>query len=128
MHDSPAFFRRHVVAVLTTAAILTAAGCSKLTYVPVKGKVVLKKGGKPVTFGTVVFVPDKDNALRKMATGTINPDGTYELSTEGKDGVPIGSYIACVRGPIRKVDGKEPPPIPFSMKWRTRRQVRTTSN
>jgi hypothetical protein len=93
------------------------ASCSKFNYVPVKGKVVLKKSGKPVTFGTVVFVPDKDNPLRQVATGTINPDGTYELATEGRSGVPTGFYIACVRGPLRKVDGKDPPPIPFSMKY-----------
>jgi hypothetical protein len=49
--------------------------------------------------------------------GTIHQDGTDELNTEGRSGVPIGSNIACVRGPLRKVNGKEPPPIPFSMKY-----------
>jgi len=98
------------------AVLLPLAGCSEFTYVPVKGKVTLKNK-QPVTFGTVVFVPDKDNKLKKLAQGTINPDGTYELTTEGKGGVPIGSYIVCVRGPMRKVNGKEPPPLPFSMKY-----------
>jgi hypothetical protein len=102
---------------MVSAVLLPQVSCSKYNYVPVKGKVVLKKSGKPVTFGTVVFVPDKDNTLRQVATGTINPDGTYELTTEGRSGVPTGSYVACVRGPMRKVDGKDPPPIPFSMKY-----------
>jgi hypothetical protein len=99
------------------AVLFSLTGCSsEFTYVPVKGKVALKNG-KPVTFGTVVFMPDKENTLKRIPSGKINPDGTYELTTEGKAGVPIGSYIVCVRGPIRKVNGKEPPPIPFSMKY-----------
>jgi hypothetical protein len=105
------------IAVAAAVVLLPAAGCSKYRYVTVKGKVVLKKDGRPLTFGTVVFMPDKDNTLRQVATGKINPDGTYELTTEGRSGVPIGSYIACVRGPMRKVDGKDPPPLPFSMKY-----------
>jgi hypothetical protein len=99
------------------AALLPSAGCSsKYTYVPVNGKVTLKNG-KPVTLGSVVFMPDKDNTLRVIPSGKINADGTYELSTDGRSGVPIGSYVACVRAPMRKVDGKDPPPIPFSMKY-----------
>ena len=104
------------IAAVGLAALFPLAGCSQYTYVPVNGKVTLKNN-QPVTIGSVVFVPDKDNTLRVMASGKINPDGTYELNTEGRTGVPIGSYIACVRAPIRKVGGKDPPPIPFSMKY-----------
>src|SRR5262245_20008136 len=100
---------------LTVLFPLTGCG-SQFTYVPVKGKVTMKNN-KPVTIGTVVFMPDKENALRLIPSGKINPDGTYELSTEGRDGVPIGSYIACVRAPMRRVDGKDPPPVPFSIKY-----------
>jgi hypothetical protein len=112
---------RYFCRLLTTAAggvavLLLLAGCSKYTYVPVKGKVLLKNN-KPVTVGTVVFVPDKANDLKAIPKGKINADGTYELNTEGRSGVPIGSYIACVRGPMRKVKGKEPPPLPFSMRY-----------
>src|SRR6516162_4654285 len=98
------------IAAVGLAALFPLAGCSKYTYVPVRGKVTLKNN-KPVTIGSVVFVPDKDNTLRVMPTGKINADGTYELTTDGRAGVPIGSYIACVRAPMRKVDGKDPPPI-----------------
>jgi hypothetical protein len=107
---------RLAIATTGLAALLPMAGCSQYTYVPVNGKVTLKNN-QSVTVGTVVFVPDKDNTLRVMATGKINPDGTYESNTEGRSGVPIGSYIACVRAPMRKVGGKDPPPIPFSMKY-----------
>jgi len=96
--------------------LLSLAGCSPFTYAPVKGKVVLKNK-EPLTYGVVVFYPDKENQVRLIPRGTINSDGTYELNTEGRSGVPLGSYIACVRVPNRKVNGKEPPPIPFSMKY-----------
>jgi hypothetical protein len=97
-------------------ALLPLAGCSPYTYVPVRGKVTLTNK-QPVTFGTVKFMPDKDNTLRAIASGQINADGGYELSTEGRSGVPIGSYIICVRAPMRRVGGKDPLPIPFSMKY-----------
>jgi hypothetical protein len=116
MAASPRLLRTTAPAALALAVLLPLAGCSKYTYVPVKGKVTLKNK-KPVTFGTVVFIPDKDNTLKQTAQGTINEDGTYELTTEGKSGVPIGAYIACVRGPLRKVNGKDPPPLPFPMKY-----------
>jgi hypothetical protein len=57
--------------------------------------------------------------MRDSATGfrIADPGGTYEVNTEGRSGVPIGSYIACVRVLNRKVNGKEPPSIPFSAKY-----------
>jgi hypothetical protein len=116
MTGFPYILCRLAIAATGLAALVPLAGCSQYTYVPVTGKVTLKNN-QPVTIGTVVFVPDKDNTLRVSAKGKINPDGTYELSTEGRSGVPIGSYIACVRAPMRKVGGKDPPPIPFSMKY-----------
>jgi hypothetical protein len=96
--------------------LLPLAGCSQVGHVPVKGKVVLKSK-QPLTYGAVVFYPDKESPLRVIPRGTINADGTYELNTDGRSGVPIGSYIVCVRVPNRKVNGKEPPPIPFSGKY-----------
>jgi hypothetical protein len=112
---------RYLFRVLAGAAsgiaiLLLVSGCSQFTYVPVRGKVFLRNK-QPVSIGSVVFVPAKDNPLKATAMGKINSDGTYELSTEGRSGVPIGSYIACVRGPMRKVDGKEPPPLPYSMSY-----------
>jgi hypothetical protein len=105
------------IVVGSLAALFPLAGCSEqYTYVPVTGKVTMKNK-TPVTIGSVMFVPDKDNTLKKFATGKIKEDGTFELATEGRSGVPIGSYIVCVRGPIRKVNGKDPPPIPYSLKY-----------
>ncbi len=118
MTDIRCRLRSVAVTVGALAVLLPSAGCSsQFTYVPVKGKVVMKKDKKPVTVGSIVFMPDKENALRKIPSAKIGPDGTFELTTEGKSGAPIGSYVVCVRGPMRKVNGKEPPPLPFSMKY-----------
>lgn len=103
------FPRRLALGVLGMAVLLTMAGCDGVTYAPVKGRVVLKNK-QPLTFGVVVFMPDKDNQYRKIARGRVLEDGTYELDTDGKAGAPVGPYIVCVRGPNRRINGKDPPP------------------
>ena len=63
---------------------------------PVQGRVTLN--GQPLTQGTVTFVPDTSRGTEgPIATGTIQPDGTYELSTarEAGDGAVVGFH--CVR-------------------------------
>jgi len=68
------------------------------TEAKVKGKVLVK--GKPATSGVVSF--DPSNYVRKMApvnSATINPDGTYEVTTlVGKNtisfsGRSLGPYL-----------------------------------
>lgn len=103
-------------AVSGLTAVLLAGCSSEFTYVPVGGKVTLKSG-KPVTDGSVMLLPDKENKLRKSAVGKIKSDGTYDLDTEGRSGVPIGSYIALVKWPRGRGNAVEPPPAPFSMKY-----------
>src|SRR5262245_41827312 len=104
------------------SALLLTSCSSEFTYVPVSGKVTLKSN-KPVAGGSIMLLPDKENKLRKAPVGKINPDGTYELNTEGKSGVPIGSYIVLVKWPMRKVDGVEPGPAPFSTKYAFQEQT-----
>jgi hypothetical protein len=109
--------RRLRILAVTFALLLPLAGCSsQFVFVPVKGKLTLKNK-KLVTVGKVFFFPDGDNAFRQIPQGKINEDGTYELTTEGRSGAPIGFYTVCVRGPMRKVNGQDPPPIPYSMKY-----------
>jgi len=70
-----------------------AAGCgSKLSLAPVEGKVLYH--GKPLEFGRVVFQPQ----VGPPATGTIQPDGTFRLTTDQSDGAVIGKHqveITC---------------------------------
>jgi hypothetical protein len=59
------------------------------TLIPVKGKVTYK--GQPVTKGVVRFEPD--GGFGRMATGQLQSDGTFELSTlKPGDGVVPGVH------------------------------------
>ena len=68
--------------VLAALILSTCWGCGSDaspyvgTTVPVKGKVTYK--GKPLTQGQIVFEPDNSG---REAHGSIQPDGTFELST-----------------------------------------------
>jgi hypothetical protein len=60
--------------------------------IPVKGKVTYK--GQPVTRGVVRFEPD---GYGRMASGQIQGDGTFELSTlKPGDGVVAGEHRVSV--------------------------------
>jgi hypothetical protein len=97
-------------------ALLSSAGCRpEFTFTPVRGRVTLKDG-TPVTRGIVTFFPDKANKLQLSPNGRIGPDGTYEVNTANKSGVPVGSYVVGIRtGP----GGGDDPPAPFSGKYFT---------
>ncbi len=68
--------------------------------VPVKGKVTYK--GKLLTQGQIVFEPDNSG---REAHGSIQPDGTFELSTfaKGDEAVPGTHRIAVTSGKVGKV-------------------------
>ncbi len=66
--------------------------------VPVKGKVTYK--GKPLTEGQIVFQPDDSG---REAYGSIQPDGTFELSTfKAGDGAIPGKHRVAVSGTSKK--------------------------
>jgi hypothetical protein len=74
-------------------ACLLLAGCgeSRLPTAPVQGKVLYN--GKPLEFGAVRFQPE----LGPPASGFIQPDGTFELSTYKKgDGAIIGQHQVAI--------------------------------
>jgi hypothetical protein len=92
---SRAFARCAPSAALGITALATALGCGKPAYeletAPVQGKVTLD--GEPLPSGYVV-VP---TARGRMASGRIQPDGTFVLSTydEG-DGAQVGMHPVIV--------------------------------
>ena len=63
----------------------------------VKGKVLLTDG-KPLTKGSVRFVPDKDKGNKSVdePVGEIGSDGSYSLMTAGKKGAAAGWYNVSV--------------------------------
>lgn len=85
---------------------LGVAGCgsgSQYEHAKVHGKVTYK--GKPVTLGSVLFVPvepPKDGVMQP-ASGSIQPDGSYELKSEADAGAIIGEHKVVVVS----IDGSE---------------------
>lgn len=83
--------------VLLGVFCLIASGCGGLTLGQVSGQV--KSNGKIVTQGTIMFHPEKG----PTAVGTIQPDGTYTLSTlKPNDGALVGSHRVTIHA--TKVD------------------------
>jgi hypothetical protein len=83
------------------------AGGSKL--LPVVGKVAVD--GKPLTTGTgkVSFRPVKGSSATQQPAADIEEDGTYRLSTNGKEGAPPGRYQVFVVD-VEPRDPKDPFP------------------
>jgi hypothetical protein len=94
-------------------AIAATAGCKQppTPCFPVSGKVVYQK--KPVTTGTVTFVPDasKGNQSKESAIGLIKDDGTYSLVTNGRDGAPLGWYKVGISTMAPPMGDMAPPEI-----------------
>jgi hypothetical protein len=95
---------RSVVALATALAVVTMIGCGRpahqLETAAVRGQVTLD--GQPLPSGYVV-VP---TARGRMASGKIQPDGTFVLSTyEEGDGAQVGTHPIVVN---------EVPPDEFS--------------
>lgn len=86
---------RPLALLLAAAWLSAAAGCGGggLETVPVSGTVSLD--GKPLDHGFVRFVP-VDTTKGRLATGTIQKDGKFTLSTANSDGVLLGDYKVVV--------------------------------
>jgi hypothetical protein len=99
----PLYRRVAVLCFVVSAVLLCVGGVvavlenrSKLgAVVPVSGKVTVEE--EPLEEGTITFIPDpgKGNTSVFFATGVVE-NGTYQVSTEGKDGVPPGWYKVIV--------------------------------
>lgn len=116
---------RHA-AVLLAFVVLGGCGDGRLSIAPVKG--VVTCGGKPVTSGSISFTPvvqGSDAATgARPASGAVQPDGTFVLSTyEANDGAVIGKHTVWYTPPAADGEGegeeseeegavKMPPPLP----------------
>ena len=92
------------------AALLILSGCgakSGLDMVPIKGEVAYN--GQPLTEGSVVYIPV--DAAGRQATGKIQPDGTFQLTTrEANDGAVVGEYkivVHAVKEPWEEMPSRE---------------------
>jgi hypothetical protein len=88
MSVSPRTFLTAVVSLGIACAGCTSGSGSLPSLISVKGKVTYK--GQPVTTGVVQFEPDD---YGRNASGNIQSDGTYELTTfKPGDGVVAGHH------------------------------------
>ena len=95
--------------VFIAALLLTLCGCGENSRL--KGKVTFQDG-KPVPCGTVYFTSGS-----YQARGEIQPDGTYTVSSLGKnDGLPKGEYQVSLTGVVKfETRGNVPMPIPLNL-------------
>jgi hypothetical protein len=93
---------------LLISALSITAGCESGPETAEVAGVVTFNGQK-VQEGTVTFYPVKGG---RPATGTIQPNGTYELSTfDPGDGAILGEYKVAIEA--KKVNGAAPEPKSF---------------
>lgn len=86
---------------LACGALLFLSGCGSGNPPVAKASGRVTCGGQPVTSGRILFTPipksEKDNLPGKAATGEIDSDGTFELSTYGEnDGAIIGKHLVTI--------------------------------
>jgi hypothetical protein len=89
---------RRVILFLVLAVLLQ-GGCDsgiRYEHAKVHGKVTYQ--GRPVTFGSVMFIPvnPPKEGLMQPASGSINPDGTYELASQSTSGAILGEHTVLV--------------------------------
>jgi len=95
---------RFALAAATIALALTTLGCSKPKFYPVRGKVIIFAVG-PLKEGEIRFRPKSAPSL--VATGQIQKDGTFSVSTTGHgEGALEGDcQVAIV---VEPKEGKRP--------------------
>jgi hypothetical protein len=88
---------RHLSATLIVVILAGSCGCGAsgagplANLVPVKGKVTYK--GQALTEGVVRFEPE---GFGRPASGKLQPDGTFELSTLNVPGVVAGHHRVSI--------------------------------
>lgn len=79
--------------VLSVFLSLASCRSSDLPLEPVTGKITHQ--GQPLERGTVVFTP-QPGTPGPPAVGNIEPDGSYRMSTAGRDGAAVGKHTVTV--------------------------------
>ena len=102
--------RDRLIALMALTILTAAVGCGGRDMANVHGQVTYRGG--PVTSGTLVFSPIPANEKMepgKSATGDIQPDGRFQLSTHRlHDGAIVGRhrvrYVRSLEDDERKTD------------------------
>jgi hypothetical protein len=87
--------------LLGSALALAAASCSSDDSLhPVSGKVLV--GGQPAAGALLVFHREGATIHNIPSTATVEPDGSFVVSTGDKKGAPAGKYAVTVVWPEPK--------------------------
>jgi hypothetical protein len=102
------------VLIVVAAAILgSITGCSNQGSVSLqKVQGTVKFRGKILDHGQVSFIP-ADGAAGQPALSEIHADGTYQLQTEGREGVPPGKYRVLIQCRQSSPASEKPKPVPM---------------
>lgn len=111
-HSPRVVCRSLLGAYCSLCCLLFLAGCKnsyQLETAPVRGKITID--GKPLQTGKVRFAPERGRG----ATGDIQPDGTYKLTTYSPDdGAIVGKHRVSIEARRdagkRSVENEEPVP------------------
>jgi hypothetical protein len=114
---------RSLACCLTVVLASGLAGCGspidRMTFFPVKGKVVLADG-KPLAAGNVVFVATESTLT---SAANLENDGTFVVKGS-KEGLPAGEYLVRIEvdesetGPSKaKSSRRKGGPVPFPEKY-----------
>jgi hypothetical protein len=100
---------------LPVLLLVAASGCGRSLY-PVKGHVVYKDGSdvSVLAGGKVLFLPALPEMEKSSSRGEIQPDGSFEMSTNTVgDGVKPGKYRVMVAPPpfFAKKRGEQRPEL-----------------
>lgn len=105
---------------LAVSGWLAVAGCGARpgsgTLYPVKGQVLLADG-KPLSAGSVHFIPSRGGLT---ASGVIGTDGTFSLRSKGRSGAAPGEYKVRIepKPELLARKGTAAPKLPFAARYR----------
>lgn len=116
---------RRALSTIPLLGALALAGCDAAKHyehATVHGTVSYK--GKPLTFGTVLFVPvtPPEEGLPQPASGDIQEDGSYVLKSQEDPGAVLGEHkvvVVAVKNSAKPTPAADPadgPPSPAPMK------------
>ncbi len=92
------FGRVALLPALVVALAVGVVGCGGPKPYKVKGKVIFKGDKKPMTGGQVIFLSVGEPQM--MATGLVEPDGTFSLDSQFGHGAVEGEYRVRVEPEI----------------------------
>ena len=108
--------------LLASGMLIAATGCSKAPYdlASVRGMVTLD--GQPLSEGKVMFAPVANGGSAKVGKpgfGQLNADGTFVVSTYGKeDGAVVGTHWVTVVQTIVPDNSNATPDTAESVKFK----------